>query len=268
MNRLKDYVNWKLTHADKTAEAEGYPLVLENCKSNKRMKQLIVYGNSVDGIGVGEKTVNIADMSIFADNACVDNGDGTYTITKGNTKESGLLYIDIEAGSFIRASCNFECVNTTASYLPLQVCYTNGRTTTMKLYNNKIATVTATAQIKWFRIVMTSGDPIGAYYVFKNLMISADAKYDSYEPYGKYKMPLIVKGDNTTAKHNMFLSKPLYNSECYVDIKNKKAVHSNDGIVTEEVVNIELPVLTAKATVVEVDTSIAPSNMYGKYIKR
>lgn len=45
METLKNYVNWKLAHSDKTATAEGYPLVMENCKTGKRMKQLEVYGN-------------------------------------------------------------------------------------------------------------------------------------------------------------------------------------------------------------------------------
>jgi hypothetical protein len=36
----------------------------------------------------------------------------------------------------------------------------------------------------------------------------------------------------------------------------------------EEFITIELPKLTAKTTIIEVDTSLAPSNAYGKYIKR
>lgn len=47
MLTLKDYVNWGITHCDKTASAEGVPLVMENCVKNKKMKQLEVYGNSV-----------------------------------------------------------------------------------------------------------------------------------------------------------------------------------------------------------------------------
>ena len=46
MNTLKDYVNFKLTHADKVAEAEGYPLKMEDCKKYKKMRDLKVYGNS------------------------------------------------------------------------------------------------------------------------------------------------------------------------------------------------------------------------------
>jgi hypothetical protein len=37
---------------------------------------------------------------------------------------------------------------------------------------------------------------------------------------------------------------------------------------TEEPLNIDLPKLNAKTTVIEVDTSLAPSNAYGKYIKK
>ena len=36
----------------------------------------------------------------------------------------------------------------------------------------------------------------------------------------------------------------------------------------EEPLNINLPKLTAKTTIIEVDTSLAPSNAYGKYIKK
>ena len=43
MNSLQNFVNWKLTHCDKTAEASGYPLVMENCKANKKMKQLQIF---------------------------------------------------------------------------------------------------------------------------------------------------------------------------------------------------------------------------------
>lgn len=46
MNMIKDYVNFKLTHADKTAEVKGYPLIMQNCKKHKPMRDLKIYGNS------------------------------------------------------------------------------------------------------------------------------------------------------------------------------------------------------------------------------
>lgn len=74
MNTLKDFVNWKLAHADKVAEAEGYPLTMENCKKNKKMKQLEIYGNSfqngtptpenpIEVQSVGELVTDVNDIN-------------------------------------------------------------------------------------------------------------------------------------------------------------------------------------------------------------
>lgn len=47
MNTLKNYVDFRLTHADKFAEAEEYPLKLSDCKKYKPMRELKIYGNSI-----------------------------------------------------------------------------------------------------------------------------------------------------------------------------------------------------------------------------
>lgn len=60
MNTLKKYVDWKLAHSDKIADAEGYPLVLEKCKKNKKMKDFKILG--ADG-GVGNLSRNLFDNS-------------------------------------------------------------------------------------------------------------------------------------------------------------------------------------------------------------
>jgi hypothetical protein len=62
------------------------------------------------------------------------------------------------------------------------------------------------------------------------------------------------------------------------DFKNKLAeMYSNNNSLsasyilatpTEEPITCELPKLNAKTTIIEVDTSLLPGNMYGKYIKR
>jgi hypothetical protein len=78
MLTLKDYVNWGLTHCDKTASAEGVPLILEKCVKNKKMKQLEVYGNSVQNgtpspdnpvevESVGELTGIMLDKDLYGD---------------------------------------------------------------------------------------------------------------------------------------------------------------------------------------------------------
>jgi hypothetical protein len=40
------------------------------------------------------------------------------------------------------------------------------------------------------------------------------------------------------------------------------------AIATEEPITCELPILSAKTSVIEINTSILPSNIKGKYIKR
>ena len=75
MNTLKDYVNWKLTHADKTAEAEGYPLTMQNCKANKKMKQLEIYGNLVqDDTPTPETPVEVQSVGELV----TDTSDANY----------------------------------------------------------------------------------------------------------------------------------------------------------------------------------------------
>ena len=79
METLKNYVNWKLAHSDKVADAEGYPLVMENCKTNKRMKQLQVYGDCMQRLG----SKNLLPYPYYKTTATIngvtftDNGDGS-----------------------------------------------------------------------------------------------------------------------------------------------------------------------------------------------
>ena len=80
MNTLQDYVNYKLTHADKVAEAEGYPLKMENCKKYKKMKQLELYGNSLqDGTPTPDNPIEVQSVGeLVTDGA--DSNYGKYKI--------------------------------------------------------------------------------------------------------------------------------------------------------------------------------------------
>ena len=94
METLKNYVNWKLAHSDKTATAEGYPLVMENCKVNKRMKQLEVYGDCMQRLG----SKNLLPYPYYRTTATIDgvtftdNGDGSITIN-GTATSNAVYYL-------------------------------------------------------------------------------------------------------------------------------------------------------------------------------
>jgi hypothetical protein len=361
MNNLKNYVNWKLTHADKTAEAEGYPLVLENCKANKRMKQLEIYGNSVqDGTptpdnpieveSVGVKSVNLFDVS-------------TYPLTVGcciwgTTGEASNP-------SYPMYACTLDYVPCTdLQGKTITINHTSGNSVGMGFYDENKTFISGIGYKNATSKTITVPDT-AFYYRFSvdanyidEIQVQLGSTATPYEPYGKYKIPLLIKGDNEIITHKIFLDEPLRkigDYADYVDFKENKVVRNTsekvfdgsedwifgttkeitqvfyyvinlynpahfisnrfvsglDGDVekiillgdkvylaikkttasdvdtfktwlsennvdviyslaepTEESINLDLPKLTAKTTIIEVDTSLAPSNAYGKYIKR
>lgn len=203
MNTLKDYVNFRLTHSDKVAEAEGYPLKMENCKKNKRMKQLEIYGNLVqDGTptpenpievqSVGEKTVNLFD--------------------KDNVKYSNLIYLST-IGKFVTADNSnvrmyyIECTpNTTYTYSKSLGIY-NGLYSSESIPANGVevtnvsnnGTITTGANDKYLAIYPLSSselDTISYGEIEKDIQIQLGTTATPYEPYGKYKIPVVQRGIN------------------------------------------------------------------------
>ena len=80
MLTLKDYVNWGITHSDKTGSAEGVPLVMEKCVKNKKMKQLEVYGNSIqNGTPSPEAPVEVESVGELVTDT-TDTNYGKYKI--------------------------------------------------------------------------------------------------------------------------------------------------------------------------------------------
>lgn len=197
MNTLKDYVNWKLTHADKVAEAEGYPLVMENCKKNKRMKQLEIFGNSVqDGTptpdnpievqSVGEKSVNLFDVN-------------TYPLTVGKV----IYGHNGELG-------NVSGYAATVTYIPctdlqgktITINHTKGANVGVAFYDESKVYISGVRYQNATSITVTVPEN-AIYYRF-----SVDVNYideiqaqegdtvTPFEPYGKYKIPVVQRGIN------------------------------------------------------------------------
>lgn len=244
MNTLKDYVNFKLTHADKTAEAEGYPLVLENCKKNKRMKQLEVYGNSVqDGTPTPEEPIEVQSVGELV----TDTNDVNYgkykvpIVTRGNNlidSDLWLNYFDkLEDGSY-----HSKGIITQTTKVPLSLkantytisldikCPTG---TNYRLYmfdanNNELYVWNIKSGTgKWKNIKHTFTTNVDVSYVgwiysaisddvsFRNLQVVKGAENLTYEPY--------IEPTTT----NVFLNEPLRKIGDYADCadaKNKKVI--------------------------------------------
>lgn len=292
MNTLKDFVNWKLTHADKTAKAEGYPLALENCKANKKMKQLLVYGNG-DGVGDidtdgkykisvvqrGKNLFNPIAVSAYAIRSNrapqTTNGNGTkidatdltdnkvvitQTPDTNNAPVSyynGYFYIQTSGlviGKQYNLSFDIDIVDNPLGATYISVLSPNG-------LNQKNCYFKSAKQRVKFTYVHTDKKReddypyleircMGMSFTASNFMIT---ELDFDEVFESYVEPIIT---------DVFLNEPLKDGE-YIDFKNKKVVR---GLVNE-VIDCKVPTIISKTTVFEVDTTILPSNMRGKYIK-
>lgn len=397
---LRDFVNKKMASADKEASAEGYPLTLNNCKKNKKMRQLELYGNSVqdgtptpeapvDVVSVGEKSVNLVKdarevFKNFADyteleedgRECIrikSNG-GAYAIFDFTFKENTQYTISFEF------KCKYDRSGVSLSYdVPFAVCYTDGNIDYCSIqpinntWNKRVLTTIAGKTISHIK-ALGFDYRVYDYIDINTFQIQEGSTATPYEPFGKYKIPVVVKSDTDMITTNIFLNEPirkLGDYADYVDFKNNKVVrkcckrylkdcgwnngvseyvkgvycftaidnsilptlqNSNGGVgksnifpmvhshqqekytyailmhswvsnvqvvisseylseksvsafktwieeynpymvrvlatPTEEPITCELPKLNAKISIIEVDTSLAPSNAYGKYIKK
>ena len=229
MNTLREFVEYKLTHSDKTAEANGYPLKMENCKKYKKMKQLMLYGNTVqDGTptpdnpievqSVGEKSVNLLEdaRDIYNGNGAEDSLVAThYTETIEDGRECvkfqntpNIIYRKIKFKENTQYTFSFDCKCVKqggyTSYppydIPLRIHYTNGNIKAITIANDGI----------WRRLTFTSAenstiDYIGGisfdyrdymYIDINSFQIQEGTTATPYEPYGKYKIPVVQRGIN------------------------------------------------------------------------
>lgn len=198
MNTLKNYVEWKLTHSDKTTAAEGYPLILEKCKKNKKMKDLKVYGNSQ------YMRKNWFNCSSAKTLYTVWIYPGSFTSTETgvawntNTVESAtIVFVDLGlasnfAGKTMTASFDIEIEDESLINTQFVVCNADG--------SNRVAIgaaiseqdghyyVKATIGTNYINEHLTirfyiTNAKLSTRYEFKNIMVSES---DGYVPYAQY----------------------------------------------------------------------------------
>ncbi|MBQ4629629.1 MAG: hypothetical protein IJB70_01375 [Clostridia bacterium] len=281
METLRDYVNWGLTHSDKTADAEGVPLVLENCVRNKKMKKLEVYGTD-GGVGDVEGDKYKIPMTVRGKNVfdCVNsrslfnaNVSGSMDIIR---TESDIMWtasanpssVHMDMGLLSqyagkRLTLSFEINlenNESVGNTRFVVCTENGQersavSGSLFLINGRrfiTATIPNRNENDRLTLRLYINNPEAKkQYIFKNVMVSVIPEDVEFEPY--------IKSQTT----NVYLDEPLRNEDV-LDFRAKKVKR----VDTVEDVECELPSLPAKTSIVEIDTGILPSNIKGKYIKR
>lgn len=210
MNALRDYVDWKLAHSDKVAEAEGYPLVLKKCKKNKWMKGLKVWGHNMirDYRTASKDTMTlVCDGSLITLNganssnmALTYNPNYAVTLKAGRKYTLSLHYI---SGELVAADAgiNFGLRNTSSGwFISLTSRYASNYTATA----SKTFTVDADTSVCLgyvgngefnnlvFGIQLVEGDSVGEYKGYVGEYIADETDFN----FGKYKIPILQRGKN------------------------------------------------------------------------
>ena len=194
-----------------------------------------IYGNTVNGESVGNKTRNLFDVysPLNYNTSISKSGPNTplaFPFTTGGNRHS--IFIPVNP-------------NTTYTWS----CKTAGDTKGFTLYT---FTTSATTNM------------IGIYYQFNisptDTMLNEGSTALSYEPYG-YCIPITNNGETTS----IYLDEPLRmieNEADYISYTDQKLYR-----VDTEAVDITLPALPtfAGTNTLSVDTQVQPSNVYIKY---
>lgn len=134
---------------------------------------------------------NLLDISKFVGGVLVDNGDGTYTISKnGNARWSGVWTLDTPI-LLENVFSNLELVEktTTTDKLAIIATLTNGVQKFFGLAAGGGGRYGIMGEVKSFQIYLNATEPDGAYFKFKNPYITRKDNY--YTPFVQetYQLP-------------------------------------------------------------------------------
>ncbi|MBO7289051.1 MAG: hypothetical protein J6V03_03560, partial [Clostridia bacterium] len=255
MNTLKDYVNFRLTHADKLAEAKGYPLELYDCKKYKPMRDLKIYGESVqDGVPtpetpievqcVGDLSVNLVKdaREVFKDFSGYTEvaEDGRECIhIKSNSSAKAILDFTFKKNTQYTISFDFKCEyaysGVSLEYdVPFVVYYTDGNRDICNLspidntWNKRVLTTKAGKTVS--HISGISFDyRVYNYIDINTFQIEEGVVATEYQPYyDGYKIPVVVKGKNLATAYDVCKNLSTY-TEITLDGRECVSYRSNYG---------------------------------------
>lgn len=212
-----------------------------------------VYGNTVEGTSVGEKTANLFDKdSLTKFGASSDYSVSGATITMVGTSSAGNYYYNtalLPAGNY---TLTFSTESTTAFYMIMASNSDLGNATinNTSLSANQ-ATIAANLQMGYARFLRlaskslsVSSDvsfiicfaPIADEWIISNVMLNSGSTALSYEPYG-YKLPVVI-GSNTT---NIYMADVLRMSSGADPVYD---IMSSTGVITRNVDTDGTPLIT------------------------
>lgn len=240
MNKRTKRLLAMMSAKPKLRTVSGLPPLSYKAKKAGTLSNYRIYGNTVSGESVGDRTGNLFDERYVGLSAKtyyfhINVGDGTFTLSTNAPKNSAdTTNIYLIAGA----------VSTGASYVNNGVSFNAPRTVTS---SNGYVTVA-------YRI--SGGINPSDYHA----MLNTGSEPLPYEPYG-YRVPVTVTNGTDTQTTNIYLPEPLTKSgdnADYTDFVTKKQ-HYIDG-TSADVTLPALPTLPGTNTL-SVGTTVQPSAM-------
>lgn len=232
-------------------ELSGIPPLTFNAISGT-LKNYRIYGNTVNGEGVGDRTANLFDGIVT--NEIIQNDGGTSSNNSWRCSD------------FIRSDSTSITLSweSNSGYFQAKVAYYSSDKTFISLedvgknntFQKSFVLPSGASVIRFAYSVAVGENPVNR----ENIMLNSGSTALPYEPYG-YRVPVTVNDIIT----NIYLDEPLAksgNNADYIDYATQKRRNS-DG--TESSVTLPEISTLAGTNMLSVGTEVQPSNVYIKY---
>ena len=166
--------------------------------------------------GVKSTGKNLIDINAMVNDCLVDNGDGSYTISKiegGADRFSANYYVSLPAGTYQLSATVVKSANT----VYLRAYYTDGTFSSTNVKVDSTATATFEKEVEYLQLFLSYTSTVGQYCTFKDLMLTFGGVNQDYEPYTEieWKLPTPVE----LGKWD------------YIDFERKKIVRGTETVV-------------------------------------
>ncbi|MBQ4526962.1 MAG: hypothetical protein II998_02710 [Clostridia bacterium] len=260
METLRDYVNWNITHCGHTSKAEGAPLVLEKCLKNRKMKQLNIYGESVQsGTPSPEAPVEIKSVGeLVTDKSNANFGKYKIPLTINGTHYTNI-YIREPLRKIGAYSDYIDFKNKKVVRNIFERAFNGTETWTKLLVNSNL----------WgFMVYLTASQKMATINAYNCTLCNT-------YPVSSTRKNLSVAGSTTSQNRFEFFNTTYADPDqwnAYVKSLSEMGTPLKVlyALATpyEEEIECELPRLEEKNVVLNTNTSVKPSNMKGEYIKK
>ena len=240
----------------KLRTVSGLPPLSYKAKKAGTLSNYRIYGNTVSGESVGDRTGNLFDAEIVQGSFNSNTGAIRDATNRIRSNESDFIYLT--KGTY---TINADGVDDVVRY-----AYSSEDTSTFLYYHS----ITS-----WQSLPHTFTVQTPCYFLFgfrfsddsdiipsdiSNIMLNSGSTALPYEPYG-YRVPVTVTNGTDTQTTNIYLPEPLTKSgdnADYIDYATQKR-HNSDG--TESSVTLPEISTFAGTNTLSVGTTVQPSAM-------